>query len=163
MIMPRDRQDLVELVREFDTAMLVTETPEGALRARPMAIARVEDQGDMWFVTSSDSPKVEEIRGHHAVNVTLQGKNRFLSLSGQAWIVRDRAKIDELWSKAYEPYFPQGKDSPDLVLIRVQADHGEYWDFSGAQRLRYLYEAGKAWIRQQELDTSQLSHKKVQL
>jgi general stress protein 26 len=34
-------------------------------------------------------------------------------------------------------YFPNGKDDPELVLLQVQAEEGEYWDNQGAQGLKY--------------------------
>lgn len=50
-----------ELFEDFDTAMLVTRTPNSELRSRPMAIADVEQNGTMWFLTQSDAPKMNEI------------------------------------------------------------------------------------------------------
>lgn len=49
---------LVKLIREYSTGMLCTRTRDGQLRSRPMAIACVEDNGDVWFASSIDTPKV---------------------------------------------------------------------------------------------------------
>ena len=37
-------QKLIELIRDFDNAMLVTRTEKGELDARPMAIAKATEQ-----------------------------------------------------------------------------------------------------------------------
>ncbi len=49
---------LLEILKKFRTAMLVTHASHGALRARPMALVKVDgDTGDVWFMTSIDSGK----------------------------------------------------------------------------------------------------------
>ena len=40
----------------------------------------------------------------------------------------DRAAIDEHWNEWIKTWFPDGKDDPDLALIRVDVDTAEYWD-----------------------------------
>ncbi|HTN86785.1 MAG TPA: pyridoxamine 5'-phosphate oxidase family protein, partial [Sorangium sp.] len=94
------REKLLEILKKFRNAMLVTQASHGTLRARPMALVKVDDgTGDIWFMTSIDSGKIDEIESNPEVNVTLQEQRRYLSLSGRASIVRSRAKIDELWSE----------------------------------------------------------------
>ena len=53
---------LVKIIREYNCGMLCTRTRDGQLRSRPMAIARVDDDGDVWFATSIDTPKVRDLR-----------------------------------------------------------------------------------------------------
>ena len=62
-----------------------------------------------------------------------------MSVSGEASIVADRAKIDELWSPAMKLFFPEGKDDPKLRLIRVRAESAEYWDGPGTAIGKALY------------------------
>jgi hypothetical protein len=52
------RERLKELVGDFDTAMLVTRTEDGALRSRPLSIVHnKDDQERLYFSTAIDSPK----------------------------------------------------------------------------------------------------------
>ncbi len=137
---------LHELLEEFGTAMLATRTPEGQLRARPMGLAEVEQDGTLWFLTSKSSAKVDELaRDGHAA-VTMQSKTKFVSVSGTATSVEDRARVARLWKIEWKAWFPGGKDDPDLVLLRFNADTGEYWDNSGTSGIKYLIEAGKALL-----------------
>ena len=53
---------------------------------------------------------------------------RYVSVSGNAFLVRDKAKAKELWNEALRTWFPQGLDDPDLALLRVTVDKAEYWD-----------------------------------
>jgi general stress protein 26 len=144
--MPEDElQKVYHLLKSFDTAMLVTHTG-GAARGRPMAIARVEPDGDLWFFTGRDTSKTHEIEANPDVLIVCQNDHtRYLSVSGTASIVADRARAAELWRETYRPWFPQGVDDPNLVLISVRIREAEFWDNQGVQAIRYLMEAAKAY------------------
>jgi general stress protein 26 len=143
---PAPDDKLKELLEDFDTAMLVTRTASNKLRSRPMALADIEPGGCMWFITERNSGKLDEIARNHDVNVAMQSKFKFVSISGTATPVEDRAKVAELWNEAWRVWFPGGKDDPTLILLKVQGETGEYWDNSGASGIKYLIEAGKAYL-----------------
>lgn len=122
-------EKLNELIKEIDFAMLTT-IDGGVMRSRPMQTQDFEFDGNLWFFTSSNTHKAEEIERDNRVNVAYASPsdNSYVSVSGRASIVKDRAKIDEYWSDLYKAWFPEGKDAPDLVLLRVEAEQAEYWD-----------------------------------
>ncbi|HEY3900093.1 MAG TPA: pyridoxamine 5'-phosphate oxidase family protein [Chthoniobacter sp.] len=139
-------QHFISLLKKFATAMLVSRTGEHGFHARPMAFAKIEDDGRLWFITGADTAKVHEIEVDSHVHLTAQdGNSAFVSLSGRASLVTDREKIAELWSEPFRAWFPQGKDDPAIELIVVYPERGEFWDSSGANRYKYLWEAAKAY------------------
>ena len=140
------RQRLRELVRRFDTAMLVTRTGDGGMRARPLAIADSGDDGALYFSTAIESPKVQELEADPHVNVVMQDGRRFVSLSGVARIVRDRGLIDRLWSASWKIWFPEGRDDPSLCLLRVESVEAAYWDLTGAAGIKYVFRMAKAYL-----------------
>jgi general stress protein 26 len=140
------KQHLFDVLKGFDTAMLVTHSGNG-LHVRPMAIAELRPDADMYFSTSLQSPKIAEIDANPAVIVTFQSRDQFASVYGSAYVVRDRALIEKLWSEAWRIWFPGGKDDPLLCLIRVEAREGEYWDNAGTQGVKYVLEAVKAYVK----------------
>jgi general stress protein 26 len=144
------REHLRVVLKEFDTAMLLSHTDDGYPRARPMAIAEARDDGTLLFATGIDSPKVHEIEANPTVAVTMQAKSRFVSISGRGRMVRDRALIDRLWSEAWRVWFPGGKDDPNLCLLEVDPFEAEYWDNAGARGLKYLFEAARAVVKGQK-------------
>ena len=155
---PRAR--LFEVLSSFDTAMLVTER-EGRPHARPMAVAAVEN-GELVFVTSEHSPKLDEIRNDDFVHVVMQGKLRFASAWGHARIDDDRARVARLWKADWKVWFPNGKDDPDIRLIVVRPVGGEYWDNAGSKGVRYLVESAKAVVKgQRPSPVGQEQHGKV--
>ena len=155
---------LDELIGEFDSAMLVTESIEGRLRARPMMIAEHDTGAVLWFATRTDDEKLEEILHRSDVAVTMQGRERFLSISGTARLETDRVRLDEMWSASWNIWFPEGKRDPDLCLICIEPSRAEYWDRSGLKRLEFLAEAGRALVRGEKVRADELSgHAKVDL
>jgi general stress protein 26 len=112
-----------------------------------MIIADREANGDVWFVTAIESPKAHEVRIDNRGLVTLQSSTKQVTLTGMFELVRDRAKIDALWSERFSVWFPRGKTDPSLVLVHLVTEEAEYWDNSGIQGLKYIVKAAKAYIK----------------
>jgi general stress protein 26 len=123
-------QKLRELTKSIHIAMLCTATPEGTLRSRPMATQEITDDGELWFFTDAGSPKVDEVLENQQVNVAYAepANQTYVSVSGEARLVRDPAKIRELWKPAYKAWFPDGLDDPNIALLHVRVTQAEYWD-----------------------------------
>jgi len=134
---------LKELLESFDNAMLITRNGE-EMHARPMAVAGVEGPDTVWFVTSNWSPKSEEIRLDGRVSVTFQSSARFVAVSGTGKLVKNKAKIEQLWKTSWKAWFPDGKDDPKVTLIQVTVTDAEFWDTAGTKGIRYAFEAAKA-------------------
>lgn len=139
------KEHLKELLKSFDTAMLITHDGDKE-HARPMAIAGVEGANTIWFVTSAVSPKIEELTRDSRVAATFQSSTQFVALSGKGEVVNDRAKIEELWQASWKVWFPNGKEDPEVRLIRVAVTDAEFWDNAGAKGIRYAFEAVKALV-----------------
>lgn len=136
-----------ELLASFATAVLVTRGSRSTLHARPMAIARVDENCDLWFVTSRDSAKVHEIDVDTRAHVICQnGWSSCVCISGRATIDYDRERIRELWNASLQIWFPKGMNDPEITLIRVVGEQGEYWDNTGLNRITYLYQTIKAIV-----------------
>lgn len=139
-----DRQDnikkLHDLIKDIRFAMLTTVEDDGTLRSRPMATQEFEFDGDLWFFTSADAPKVKEAQHDRHVNVSYSDPNnqKYVSVSGKAELVRDRAKIEELWNPLFKAWFPDGLDDPNLALLKVNVDKAEYWDSPSSKVVRLL-------------------------
>lgn len=158
-----NREHLYDLLKDFDTAMLVTRSPDGRTHARPMNVAEMNADADAYFVTSIDSPKVAEIEANPAVIITFQSSSQYASVSGHATLVRDQALIDSLWSEAWKVWFPKGKTDPAILLIKFDAEDGEYWDNAGKEGLKYAFEAAKAYAKGETLKPDENQHARVNL
>ena len=100
------------------------------MRSRPMATQQLDEEGELWFFTNDYTAKVDNVLVHPEVCVTYAdpAKNSYVSVSGKAELVRDPAKIRELWRPVLKAWFPQGVDTPGIALLRVDATSAELWD-----------------------------------
>jgi general stress protein 26 len=131
---------LRELIEDIDFCMLTTVEPDASLHSRPMSTQEMDEEGYLWFFTSADSAKVREIRADEHVNLSyaVPKKQRYVSVSGTAELVRDPARMKELWNPVYKTYFPKGLEDPDLALLKVHVDEAEYWDDSSNQMVKFF-------------------------
>jgi len=157
------RERLHTLLKKFDHAMLVSHTRDGEMHARPMAVAHLSPGNDAFFVTSLKSPKVGEIELDPEVLVTFQSGGAFATISGRARVVRDRGLIERYWSNAWSAWFPRGTSDPDLCVIAVQAEHGEYWNRAGVQAIKYAFAAAEAYVSGERPLLGPDQHAKVKL
>ncbi len=128
--------ELSRKMAKLDFAMLATRSAAGGLTARPMSNnGDVEYQGDSYFFAYSDSRKVSDIRADPAVTLSytgaagmLGGPPLFVAVEGQAALIEDKAQFEAHWTKDLDRYFPEGIDTPGIVMIIVRADRIRYWD-----------------------------------
>lgn len=140
-------EKLFDLIKDTRIAMMTTVETDGSLHSRPMYNQEADEAGDLWFFTRLTSPKTAEIGRDGQVNLAYSDPDsqHYVSVSGRAEIVRDRATIERKWSEPLRTWFPQGADDPQLALIRVHPEKGEYWD-SPSGMVMYLYGYAKSAI-----------------
>ena len=130
-----DFAHLKEMIEDIKIGMFTTADDDGTLRSRPLQTVGVEDDGTLWFFTSQSSPKVDEASADAGrVNVSYgnPAKHDYVSVSGRVSLVRDRAKMEAMYTPWVKVFFPKGLDDPDLALLRVQVEKAEYWDSPGS-------------------------------
>ena len=137
---------LIDALKKLDTVMLTTRGDDGTLHGRPMAVADAEQDGELWFVTGKSSEKTHEVKNDPRALVTGQQGGLYVTLNGSLDVIQDRAKIAALWKETWKAWFPEGKDDPNITLLRLRPESGEYWDNTGAQGLKYVFEMVKAVV-----------------
>lgn len=127
-------RDISGAMRDIDICMLTTKTAMGALESRPMSNNRdVDYDGESYFFAHGDCSAAREIGTNPEVNLSyihkggLLGKDMYISVTGKAKIIRDRARMERHWVKDLEVWFEDGIDTPNLVMIQVKAERIQYW------------------------------------
>ena len=136
---PEAKEKVFELIEDVRFAMFGTYDARGVCHSRPMA--RLDREGDaLWFFTSATSRKIGEIARDSRVTLDFAdaSSQTYVSLTGTAEIIDDRARIEELWSEPLRTWFPDGKDDPDIRAVLVVPDTAEYWDTTSSS-LVYAY------------------------
>ena len=138
---------LYDLIDDIRICMMTTVEEDGRLASRPMYGLEADQAGDLWFFTRVESSKTTEISrdGHVNLAYSHPSKQHYISLSGRSEIVRDKGHIEDKWSEPLRTWFPEGKDDPQLALIRVHPERGEFWD-SPSSTVIHLYGYVKAAI-----------------
>jgi len=120
-----------ELAQKAGTCFFGTFAGAGEpMKVRPMSVQKVDDEGNLYFLSADDSHKNAEIALDNRVQLLFQGSahSDFLSVTGLATITRDKALIDELWEPLVKTWFTEGKGDPRITAIKVVTTEGYYWD-----------------------------------
>jgi general stress protein 26 len=77
-----------------------------------------------------DSDAVKHIDSSAEVQLAYANsdKSEYMGLYGKAEVYRDQQEIDDMWSAFVKTWFPEGKDDPNLIIIRFKPESGHYWD-----------------------------------
>lgn len=123
--------------------------------SRPMDTQDVDDDGALWFMSRRSSIKNMQISQNSKVYLMYMddSKQHYLSLSGKAEIQDDREKIRELWTLSTKAWFTEGKDDPEISLLKVTPEKGHYWDTKNGALIS-LIKIAAAVITGKEMDGS---------
>ena len=132
---------LKSLVDDIVVCLFCTDlkTDDGAT-CRPMSAIKVCDQGNIWFFSEKSSDKNKAIAADKDVQLFFShpGKSSYLVVNGEAEIILDRAKIEELWSPIAKIWFKGGKNDPNISVIKVTPSSAYYWDTDGNKMINFL-------------------------
>ena len=143
---------LYTLLDGIDVAMFTTRRPDGSLVSRPMQTQARRAGTDLWFVTSVNSGKVDEIVADPHVNLGYykDGSREFVSVAGTAHVTQDPEMIRQLYKPDWKAWFgDEGDDrdgspaDPRIALIEVKADSATYLK-SDTPRVIALFGVAKA-------------------
>lgn len=139
--------DLRDRIKDVKFGMFTTQDASGSLSSRPLTSQQLDDEGSMWFFVSDKEAFTSEILDNPSVNVSFADvdDHLYVSVSGRAELLRDRAKAEELWNPMVKAWFPQGLDDPHLALLRVRIASAEYWDTANSKMVT-LFAMAKAAI-----------------
>lgn len=125
---PRElEQKLWHALKSDRTLMLGIDGAEDG-HARPMTAQVEGESGPIWFFAGKPNALVQHLDQARRATASFVAKDHdlFASIQGNLSINNDRAVIDRLWNKFIAAWF-EGKDDPNLVLLRLDAEHAEIW------------------------------------
>ena len=126
---------LSKLIDGISVAMMTTQSDVDSLVSRPMSPLEMDSHGAIWFFTDLRSEKIEHLR---LVNLSFTDADKaiYVSISGRGEVHAEQARIDELWTAFARPWFPDGKDSSNIALLKFVPDSAEYWDAPHSKMVR---------------------------
>lgn len=120
---------LKELAENIDFCMMTTDLSQPPFHIIPMSTKKVDDEGNIWFLSGADSNHNHHIEMEERALLTYSnsGDYEFLSVYGAAKIHTDREITDELYSESDDMWF-DGKDDPNVTAIEIKPSEVRYWD-----------------------------------
>ncbi len=132
---------LKTLVDDIKICLFCTDlkTDDGATCC-PMTAIKVCDQGNVWFFSEKNSDKNKAILTDKNVQLFFShpGKGSYLVVNGEAEIIFDKTIIEELWTPVAKIWFKDGKDDPNISIIKVKPSTAYYWDTDGNRMINLL-------------------------
>lgn len=128
--------ELANKMAGIDIAILTTRMAGGQLAGRPMSNnGDVKFTGESYFFTYEDTHTVEDIERDANVGLAYQGSAKlfgnskfYVFVEGRANLIRDKASFQAHWTPELDKWFEGGINSPNIVMIKVQADQIKFWD-----------------------------------
>ncbi len=135
-----DQKTLWKLIKDIKFGMFTHSHTNGELHSHPLTTQnKSDDDGStLYFFVSRKSELAQRMTHDGNVNVSYAhpGDDSYVSVSGQAAIVEDQNKKDELFTSFAKAWFPLGATDPDLALLKVDIGHAEYWNVTESKMVQ---------------------------
>ncbi len=149
---------LWKAIEHEKTGMLgVLGGPEQHLQ--PMTGYPERETGAVWFFVRRDNDLIRQLDqgGGKAMFCLNDGKAVWACMSGDLIERRDQDRIDRFWNPVAGAWFPEGKDDPELTLLRFDLIDAQVW-VSQKGPLRFAYEIARANATHDEPDVGDQAH-----
>ena len=134
-------------IKDVRFPMLTWQDDDGHLLSQPMTRQHIDDEGGIWFFTSTLTALWDCIGHRPEVNLAFSDPDNslYVSVSGTAERVVDRERIHAMWNAGAQAWFPAGPEDEHAVLLRVNPHGAEYWDSNDSKMVR-MFAMAKAAI-----------------
>ncbi len=142
-----------QLVSAIKTCIMCTHS-FNISESRPMTTHKVDNEGNIWFLSNKNSGKNKAIAANNSVDLFFgDRKTKFLTLHGNATILYDKEKIKELWHPIQKVWFKKGINDPSISVIKVTFTSGHYWDNKHRKIVELLKKAKRFLSGRNKMDT----------
>ena len=135
-----DHEKLWDLIKGIKFGMVTHRHANGMLHSLPLTTQNksVDEGATLYFFISRNSEIAKTVQQDNHVNVayTDPGDDSYVSVSGDAFLVENQSKKDELFSTMAPAWFPGGATDPDLALMEVRINRAEYWDVTESKMVQ---------------------------
>ncbi|MAP53334.1 pyridoxamine 5'-phosphate oxidase family protein [Altibacter sp.] len=138
------KKKLRSMVEDVSIAMMVTNLGKRPLAAIPMDTKKVDEDGNIWFLSGMDSDHNAHILRDSAVQLLYSGPGemKFLSVYGEAQIITNSEAIEDIYDSADNAYL-NGPEDSNTTAIKFVPQEAAYWD-TDENKLVVLFKMAKA-------------------
>lgn len=155
----KDFEDKLWKTIEHDRTGMLGLVGPGAGHFQPMTAFGEKGEGALWFFVRRDNDLIRQAGSGAKAMFTLSSKDRDLwaCIGGELSEQHDQSRIDKYWNPVAAAWFPEGKDDPQLTLLRLELQDAEAW-LSTKGPVRFAYEVVKANLTRSEPDVGSKTH-----
>jgi len=137
-----ERAKLWDLIKATRFAMLTHRHGDGQLHSHPLTTQnkKVDEGGMLYFFVPKDGDIARHVANDSSVNLAYSdtGEDSYVSIAGQAALIEDAAKKEELFTTMAKSWFPKGAGDPNLGLLGVRIVEAEYWDVEDSKMVQLM-------------------------
>jgi general stress protein 26 len=126
---------------------------------QPMTAFAEPEAAAIYFFTRKSTDLARAVEGGDAAMFIVQAKDQEFQacIGGRLAHDHDRIRIQHYWNPVVAAWYPEGKDDPDLTLLRLDVHDAQVW-ISKGNPLVFSIEIARARITGQEPEVGQSSH-----
>ena len=146
------KEKIKKMAKDIDFAMMATNLTQTPLSVIPMSTKKVDEDGNIWFLSGKDSDHNRDIKNNKEVQLIYsdKGEMQFLSVYGTASIVKEKMILKELYGKTDDAWF-DGVDDPNLSALKIEPKDAYYWD-SKSNKIVSLFKMGVGAVTGEKQD-----------
>ena len=118
---------------------------------QPMTAFVERGTGSLWFFTRRDTDLAREIGQGGQAMFVYQRDDIQACIGGRLSLEHDRARMERYWNAVVAAWYPDGKDDPQLTLLRLDADDAQVW-ITEAGPVKFAWEIAHANATRQQPD-----------
>lgn len=127
----KDTDRVWELAKKISVAMIASWDGK-SLHSRPMSAHIARDENTFYFLTDKTDKKTQDLKQYPTVCMAFGDASdmKYVSITGEATVSDDRAKIKDLWSVWAKAWW-DSPDDPNICVLKIVPTQAEYWDTPG--------------------------------
>jgi len=104
---------------------------DGWTNLRILAIANHDGIDTLWFATTNTEQKVAELKANPKAIIYGYDPETMseFRLYGTVELLSDPASRRKAWREDFIQYFPEGVDTPTMIVLKFTTDHGKFVDY----------------------------------
>ncbi len=147
MTTTNEHDKLFDLIKDTRFGMLTHRHSDGQLHSHPLTTQnkKVDEASTLYFFVPKDGDIARHVASDGSVNVAYANTDAdsYVSVTGQASLLEDQAKKNELFNPVAKAWFPKGPTDPNVGLLAVKILDAEYWDVTDSKMVQ-LFKIAKA-------------------
>ena len=127
---PAETEALVRKAIQSTRAVMLGVVGGPLRHFNPMKGYAMDGDKAVWFLCKRDAELALEVAdSEHAALAIVVSEDHHLhaSIGGSLSAERDQARIDQLWNSVAAAWLPEGRTSPDVILLRFDPEEAEVW------------------------------------